>query len=269
MTQQAKQIHTPDWTRDPFFRVNQSKAATTEGDVELPILYFDTSNTLAFFTASHKAARALLQGTGLKPAVRLGGQTLVGMSFYEYRQTSVGAYNEVGLAIPVVGQKDKRIIHRMTDLLRPAERRDMAFYVVDLPVTTELANAAGRQIWGYPKFVTAIDYGMKRGRLAMAVHDPEDDTTICTLEGRTLPGLPTPPLDLVTYTMLDQERLRTEVNVRGWMKARLPVNARLRVGKSRHHMAEHLRALELDGKRPLFIMDTDHFQSRLNRGVPG
>ncbi|MES1943573.1 hypothetical protein PC39_05645 [Salinisphaera sp. PC39] len=43
-------------------------------------------------------------------------------------------------------------------------------------------------------------------------------------------------------------------------------SVRLAVGDSRHPMAEHLRRLGLDGKRPFLVAGTHRFQSRLNAG---
>ena len=263
----AKSHAAATWQKDPFFAVPRTSTTTSEGEVELPILYFDTSNTMAFFTAPVDAVSALLKGSDLQPAVDIAGQSVVGLSFYEYRDTTVGVYNEVGLAIPVLDAKAKGGLRHLADLFRSVEARSTAFYVLDLPVTTAAANAAGREIWGYPKFITRIDYRMKGGSVAMVVHDPQVAESILRFEGRVLPALPLPPLSLVTYSQLQQRRIRTEVNVRGWMRSSVPLTARLHVGKSQHPMANHLRQLGLHGKRPLLVLDTDQFQSRLNEGV--
>ena len=64
----------------------------------------------------------------------------------EYRKTDIGPYNEVGLTVLALAPGDPI----------PAN------YVVDLPVTTAVANRAGREIWGYNKFVAAIDVKERR-----------------------------------------------------------------------------------------------------------
>jgi hypothetical protein len=264
---QAKRDPSEAWQRDPFFAVPRTPVATSEGTVDLPILYVDVSNLMAFFAVPTRAVTALLEGTGLKASVDMGGRSIVGLSFYEYRDTTVGVYNEVGLAVPVMDAGVKGRLRDVADLLLAVEKRRTAFYVVDLPVTTAAANAAGREIWGYPKFITRIDYSLRGGVVAMAVHDPSGDEAILRFDGRLSPGLPTPPLSLVTFSQLDGRRVRTEVNVRGRMRASVPLTARLRVGRSQHPMAQRLRQLKLDGKRPLLVVDTDRFQSRLNEGV--
>lgn len=258
-------------SRDPFFQVPQATYKTGAGNVRLPILYYDTSNVLAFFRAPTEAAAALLQGTGLKPAYNLFGSTVVGLSFYEYRETSIGAYNEVGLAIPVLDTKQRRGPGTLVDPYRSVERRKTGFYVADLPVTTEIANTAGRELWGYPKFVTGIDFLYADRRVAMRVADPESDTDILRLEGRMSPALPAPPLSLVTYSILGDRRIRTTVPVRGAVRIGLGGNIRLSLGHSRHPMARHLADLRLDGRKPMLVAGTHRFQSRLNAGraIPG
>lgn len=256
-----------DRSNDPFFQAAQTEHETSAGNVRLPILYYDTSNVIAFFRVPVPAAAELLDGTGLKPAYTLFGKTVVGLSFYEYRDTSVGSYNEVGLAIPAMPVAHRRGPLTFLDLYRSVETRKTGFYIVDLPVTTAIANAAGRELWGYPKFVTNIDFLYAGRDIAMRVADPESETDILRLEGRLSPTLPMPPMNLVTYTLLDGRRIRTTVNVRGTVRVGLGRGIRLAVGgASRHPMARHLASLRLHGRKPVLVSATHRFQSRLNAG---
>jgi hypothetical protein len=254
---------------DQFFDVVQKKRKTSKGMVDLPILYFDTSNVLAFFLCPSDAVDAKLEGTGLKAGLRMGNYSVVGLSLYEYRKTSVGAYNEVGLAIPVLKEGDFAPLTGLTDLYRDIEKRDLGFYVVDLPVTTELANAAGRDIWGYPKFVTRIMFSLGKNSFNGKVLDPDSNELIMSLDGKLGLGTTIPPLSPVTYSVHKKKKqfLRTTVNVRGDVKLSFPMGMRLKVGNSQHKMAKNLRDLGLDNAHPIALMSTDKFQSRLNEGV--
>jgi len=249
---------------DRFFRVPRTVQRTSQGLVDLPILYYDVRNVVAIFEARRDGVEAVLAGTGLVPGVltRRDG-ALVGMSFYEYRDTSVGVYNEVGTAIFAVRQGERRPRLGIADLYRPVRRRQLGAYVLDLPVTTPLANAAGREIWGYPKFVTEIPFAREGRRVETAVLDPDGQGAICTLSGAMGPGIPGPPLSLMTYTLLEGSLIRTHVDVRGTVEAHGAGSVSLRVGSSRHRMAENLRTLGLEEARPLFLMATDRFQSKL------
>lgn len=253
---------------DAFFDVKQKARKTSQGQVELPILYYDTSNVLAFFICDREKVEAYLEGTQLKPGLYIGKYCVVALSFYEYRKTSVGPYNEVGLAIPVLKEGDRAPLRGITDLYRNIENRDLGFYVVDLPVTTPVANAAGRELWGYPKFVTKILFSLSDDRFNGKVLDPDTRGLILSLDGKLGLGKMMPPLSPVTYSIHKKQLLRTMVNVIGDVKLSIPLGMKLTVSSSSDHvMAKHLRDLGLSGAHPIALMSTDKFQSRLNEGL--
>lgn len=250
-----------------FFRVPRTTHITSEGPVDLPILYYDVTNVVAMFRADRAGAERILADTGLDLAFARGEQALVALSFYEYRRTTVGVYNEVGVAIFCVpeGQRPTRL--GPAELYAPLSWRKVGAYVVDLPVTTPAANAAGRELWGYPKFVTDIPFHLDRRAIDTAVIDPDDGSSICRLAGTIGRGVPVPPMSLVTYTRLKGSLIRTHVNVRGAVKACRPGSTRLRVGESPHRMASNLRVLGLEEAKPVAVFVTDRFQSLLHAGV--
>jgi hypothetical protein len=253
---------------DPFFQVPQTTHTTTQGPIELPILYFDVSTLLAFFVTSRDAVEAKLSGTGLHPALTMGRRALVGLALYEYRDTGVGSYNEVGLALPVLPEGAPTPRNPIQAFYGSVDERHLGFHILDLPVTTPLANAGGRELWGYPKFVAPIPFHLDKKSFESSVLDPAGNGDIFTLSGRLLPSLPAPPMSVVLYSQHQGSLVRTTVNVRGPMRLRPGRSLQLRVGESTHRMADNLRDLGLDGARPAVVMDTHRFQSRLNAGVP-
>lgn len=253
--------------RDPFLRVPQTVHATSRGIVDLPILYEDASNVVALFEADRDAARDLLRGTGLVPAVEVGGKAIVALSFYDYRRTSVGAYGEVGTALFAAPEGTRPSITALVELWRPPAARRTGAWVVDLPVTAELANAAGREIWGYPKFVTGIEFELRARAFRCAVADPAGGGPICELAGTMGHGVPVPAVSLVTFSLLDGVLVRTHVDVRAPTTARGPGDLALRVGASDHRMAANLRALGLDGARPKAVLVTERLRSILHAGT--
>lgn len=252
--------------RQKFFRVPRTPHATSEGSVELPILYYDVTNVVALFLADRAGASELLADAGLDVALARGDRALVGVSFYEYRHTTVGVYNEVGVAIFAVprGQRPTRL--GAAELYVPPSWRKVGAYVVDLPVTTAAACAAGRELWGYPKFITDIPFERNGRHIDTAVIDPDDGETICEFTGTMGRGVPAPAMSLMTYSRKDDALCRTHVDVRGAVEARGPGTTRLKVGASSHRMANNLRRLGLGSAQPALVMVTDRFQSRLNAG---
>jgi hypothetical protein len=251
---------------DPFFDVERTIHRTSAGLVELPILYFDASNVIAMFDADLRGARELLAGTGLEPAVVRGDKALVGLSFYAYRRTTVGTYNEVGTAIFARKKGERGRLPGLAQMLLPPSRRTVGAWVVDLPVTTEAANAAGRDLWGYPKFVTAIDFELRGRTFRGVVQDPLGGDWICELAGEMGAGVIAPAMSLVTFTRMDATLVRTHVDVRAPTRVRSRWSVRLDIGASTHPMAEHLRTLGLDGARPKALVVTERFQSLLHAG---
>lgn len=262
---------TTAWKHDPFFQYPLNTVASSEGAVELPILYYDNSSCWAMFEADFDQASTLVAAQGLSAVRFAGNKALVAVAFYEYRKTAIGAYNEVGIAIAVVpdGVQVPRL--PLLSLYRSLDKRHIGFHVIDLPVTTAAACAAGKEIWGYPKFVTPIDFSLEARSFHGTVADPATQHTMIELSGRFSVGLPAPQLDLVLYSRLGDQLLRTLVNTRGGGTLSLPGSVRLKVSDSAHPMAQRLIQLGLDNAAPKLLFHTHGLQLRLNAGavLPG
>jgi hypothetical protein len=201
--------------RDPFFCVPRISHVTGQGRVELPILYHDSTAVFAFFACDRDSLTALLPAGRLVPAFTWRSKALAGLALFEYRATSIGTYNEVGVAIPAIWARGPAPACPAVDLMRSADLRRVGYHIVDLPVTTQAACAAGKDIWGYPKFVTRIDFSLIKRQLQCRVHDPGSTGTIMSLAGTLGCGVPTPSLDLVTYECVDDQDRRTIIRSRG------------------------------------------------------
>ncbi len=252
--------------QDSFFDVSRETKLTSQGQVDFPILYFDTSCVLAFFLCDLDKVKAQLVDVPLEPGIVVANKAIVGVALYEYRQTSIGAYNEVGVGIPVVHKGSSRAVLPLLDLFAPIEKRKTGFYVVDLPVTTQAANAAGREMWGLPKFVTDIPFQLNGRQFSCSVLDPDTRQDIMTIDGKMGLGIPSPAMHLKLYSFLQGDTLETAVNLRRGATLRAPGSIKIKLGDSHHPMAERLRALGLDGKSPIALTATNEFQSRLNLG---
>jgi hypothetical protein len=119
---QAPNIARESGTQSPDLKL-QRPVLSNGTECPLLIRYFDVQCLVATFPTDLNRAAELLKGTGL------------------YRITDIGPYNEVGLTV----------VARVPGDPIPGN------YVINLPVTTAVANRAGREIWGYNKFVAAID----------------------------------------------------------------------------------------------------------------
>lgn len=255
---------------DPFFQVPRHAIDTSEGVVELPIMYYDTSAVFAFFLAGQERVERVLAGTGLVPALTVGNRALVALACFEYRDTSVGVYNEVGLSVAVTRPGETQRFGGWGELLatlQQPEQRHVAFHILDLPVTTAAANAAGREIWGFPKFVTDIPFRLDGREMACQVMVPGSSVPVMTLAGTMGRSVPAGPLSLALLSSREGHLCRSTVNARGATRLALPGSVRLVVNDGDHAMGGRLRALGLENAAPLALMWTHAFQSRLNEGV--
>lgn len=250
----------------PFFQVPRTQVTTSYGEFEQPALYYDVSTLMALFTTDYDRAAAKLVDLDLKPGLMWRGKAVVGLAFYEYRDTSIGPYNEVGLAIPALARHQSLPLGGWLDLWSNVNTRRLGHHILDLPVTTEIACAGGREFYGYPKFVTEIPFHLDSHSFHSEVLDPGRRAPIMSLSGKLGGGIPAPPMDLVLYSVLNGTRLRTIVNVRGSQRMRGKGELRLCVGDSEHGMARNLRDLGLHDQQPFLVTDTHRFQSRLNAG---
>lgn len=256
------------WERDFFFQYPRNTLATSEGNVEMPILYFDNSIMMALFRVDYEKAQALVADRGLEAVRFIGGKALVAMAFYEYRATSIGDYNEVGVAIAVVPAGTAAPTQPLLSMFQSLDRAPIGFCVIDLPVTTAAACAAGKEIWGYPKFVTPIEFQLQEKRFHGSVKDPATRQDLVQLSGKAGLGVHSPLLDLVLYSRHQESLLRTLVITRGGAQACLPGSLKITVGQeSQHPMAKRLRALGLDNATPALVFHSHALQLRLNAGA--
>lgn len=255
------------WHKDPFFQYPLTPFSSSEGNVDLPILYFDNSNFMALFEVEFETANSFLKEKGLTAVRFASGKALVVVGFYEYRETAIADYNEVGVAIASVPNGVQAPRFPLLSLHKPLDKQQIGFHVIDLPVTTQAACAAGKEIWGYPKFVTPIGFSLDAKRFRGTVGDPESGGAIVELSGDLGIGLPAPQLDLVLYSHHQGALLRTLINTRGGGRGCLPGSLRLKLTNSTHPMARRLAQLGLSNAAPKLVFHSHGLQLRLNAGA--
>jgi hypothetical protein len=260
----------------PFFNVVTKTVSTSEGPVELPILYRNVRNLDAFFLVDRKRVQAALDEAGasnLQPTCEWNGKALIALACFEYLDTTIGPYNEIGLAVAVVRKDVKPRLGHWLQTLGNVENpnREMGFFVLHLPVTTTAACTAGREIWGFSKFVSSIDFARSgssaRIRLADSNHLNDASRVIMDLSGNLGVGIPGPSISLMVYTQRKGQWLRTAINVRGGARLHAGGGLKLQIGASAHPMARTMIDLGLHGTSPMIVTYSDTFQSRLNGGV--
>jgi hypothetical protein len=124
--------------------------------VPLPVVVRDAKTMFATFFVAAAPARRLFPQTGIRLAEVVPGRTLVSIAAVEHRDGDLGPYNEISVAFPV------RIGHGASwpfvGMALDFSAGRAGVYIHQLPVTTAFSCAAGREIWGLPKFLADIDF---------------------------------------------------------------------------------------------------------------
>lgn len=253
---------------DQFFTVPMSRAQTSEGRVDLPMFFYSVGVRHLNYWVDYDRVLPKLEGTGLVPCKFFNGKALVSLIFYNYRDVSIGPYDEVTITIVVRPLVLKDPGYYLPNFLkRKGENwENIGAYVLEMPVTIPQARAAGREIWGFPKFETRIPFRLTGRSFEFEVKDPHSNGFIVAVEGMMSPGIPVKATDLVTYSNLNDSIWKTIIDVDATYTLCFAKGVRLMVGSSTHGMAKNVNDLGLADINPFLIMSSDNFRSRLNPG---
>ncbi len=205
------------------------------------------------------AAQRLVDPTGLTVTGPLPGKALVALAVCRYDDTDLDPYHEVAMSF-VVRTHDAPPNPSGLERLREFGTGAVGVYIHQLPVDQEFTCAAGRDIWGFPKWMASIDIDEASptdpGRSAgsgttVRLVDGGQHVLSLTMTGGGRLKLPSnaPP----TYSFRDGVLRRTT-----WTTSSEGVSGRLGGATlilGNHPMADELRSLGLP-KRALFSSST-------------
>ncbi|MFN8036780.1 MAG: acetoacetate decarboxylase family protein [Acidimicrobiia bacterium] len=211
------------------------------GRIELPIRYYRTDCFLGVFSADVDAVAARLPSDRLAPVRLTAGRAAVGIVAYNYLETGVGPYGEIGVAaMCTFGGHAPPVLPALLETRYPG----FGAFVLHLPVTTRVACAAGRTVWGYPKFVSDMAFDLQPELQRVELREGGAD--LLSLEVQRGGRVVRDHKPLVTFTVKDGDLIRTEVASRAVYQ--------VGVGRSRGHLelgdhplAGELRGLDLSG----------------------
>ena len=217
----------------------------------LPIRYFDALGLRAIFLVDFHRAAEMLKQLGLTPLPQESGKAIASVGYFQYRKTDIGPYDEFSLTLTAA----------------PPAGAPAADYVFDLAVTSATANCAGREVWGYNKFLAAIEGAHDGEKFSVTTRD-SGGAMIGALEGARGPSVPMPPDDEFLLSLLSGSMIRALLRVVAPVHVCAGDGFAVKVGRSRHPMAENLRKLGLDGARAALVQYADPYQAMLFPGQP-
>lgn len=224
----------------PFFEPGPTETIDVGHDlVDVPIRYYRTDCFLGIFAADHDAVAAQLPSERLFPVRLKGGRAAIGVVAYDYLETGVGPYGEIGIAALCTFDRPAR---PMVPLLRETADPRFGAFVLHLPVTSRIARDAGRTIWGYPKFVADMSFDLRPGN--RSVEMSEQGHELLRLEVRNRGKFLRDDKPVVTFSEQDGQIVRTTVASRAEYRTKVGHgNGRLELGD--HDVARQLRDLDI------------------------
>ena len=198
------------------------------------------------------AAQRLVEPTGLGVTGPVPGRALLALAVCRYDDTDLGPYHEVAVSF-VVRPHDAPPAPGALDRAREFATGTIGVYIHRLPVDQEFTCAAGRGIWGFPKWITTIDIdeapAAGRGGSATVVRLVDDGAHVLSLSLATGGRLALPPQAPPTYSFLDGVLRRTT-----WTTSHSGASGRFggaALALGDHPVADELRSLGLP-RRALF-----------------
>lgn len=197
--------------RSPFFDgVTQSEVMIAGQPVPLPIFYYDGRAIQVVFAARLGALRRLMPDPRFCPA-RLGpGLGAVAITCFEYRDTDIGPYNELAISVLL---NEPRFIPNLPGLalVSGMRRRQLHAWVQHLPVTTEIARAAGVDLYNYPKFVASIDFSEEGPHRVCRLSEGAEH--ILTLSGERIAVPRSEQFQLFSHLWMDRQPQSSEFKI--------------------------------------------------------
>lgn len=122
-----------------------------------PTFYYDGRGISAVLPARYSALRKLMSDPRCIPARLAPGLGVVAITCFEYRDTDIGPYNEVSVAIPL-NEPYFRMNLPMRALLTARHMRQQHAFIRHLLVTSDVALRGGVDFYNFPKFVAEIAF---------------------------------------------------------------------------------------------------------------
>ncbi len=254
-----------------FFDVPRTFYTTSYTPTQVPMFFYRMAARIVNYFIDYEKVLPKLEGTGLKPCRFFKDKSMVSLIFFNYQDVTIGAYDEVVISImcyPEALGAPSLPIPTIMLAKKAALWKKLGSYVLEMPVTIPAARAAGREIWGFPKFLTTIPSRLSGNNFEFGVMDPDTDESIVQVKGTMGPGITTKAFDLVSFNNYEDTIFRVETEVNGKMKNCTCRHIEVKAGPGNHRMTQNVRDLGLETAKPVGIMSSDYLQTRLNPGRP-
>jgi hypothetical protein len=211
--------------------------------VTVPVEVRSATMVQASWLVPATAAQNIIEYSGLRVVRMMGTLAMCSIAAVQYTDNDLGPYNEIAVAFVVEP-------HDGASAGSPIGG-DVTTFIHKLPVNQSFTCEAGRDVWGFPKWVADISF-TQRGRKTEAVLIDDDELVLGLSVSRSPVPMPARALEMSCYSFRDGVLRRTPWTNRVADARISPAGARLELG-TRHPMAVELRSLGLP-RRPIMSM---------------
>lgn len=245
-----------------FDGVHQVEFVLAGEPTRLPVFIRDAGAFAAVFPARLAELRRLLPDPGLVPARIAPGAGAVVVGAVEYRDGDLGAYREVLVGIALEGGEAMVSLPGRA-ALRALLRGRSEVFILDMPVTTELAREGGVAFAGYPKWIAAIEVATREGERICRLRHPDETVALLTLVVRPPGGGRRLRLRVAGRSWRDGQVQGSELLIESPAVAIGPggASARLELDPASVHSTARQLDRALLGRRALAVVDVPAFRA--------
>jgi hypothetical protein len=232
--------------------------------VKFPLCFRDVHYMALLYKADKKETTKHLEKTGLKPALYWLGKPVVAVGLIQYKDSDLGAYDEIIVSVPVVLETCKSgNISNWLDLYAGFENRKGGQYIIHIPVTSQVSVDGGRNLWGYPKILAPLEHHFTQNKIDSQFMVSSDNVQI-QWQGQLGMGIPIPAMNLMTYSFLNGSLMKTHVDVKANMKWFPFAKVKLNINSEETTMAKDMKAMGLDRSNPIAVLGAEKFSARFH-----
>lgn len=191
--------------KDFFEGIKQAPLPVGSSPVPFPLFYRDLAYVGIFLLAPLATVRSILPSNRMHPFRLTPWHCIVTITASEYKDSDIGPYNAVSVGVPFFLDRASPML---TGILRTPPEAPM-IYLIHLPVTTEIARAAGVAAANFPESLADIGFASDDQRVSC--HVDAEGKSILRLSARKPDLRPLARQRVCPITLQKDRLLRSEL----------------------------------------------------------
>jgi hypothetical protein len=229
---------------DFFSGIKQEEISIRQYVGRSPMFFRKFQMMAGVYTADMAACKALMPNSDFNILQILPGRCLIGIHCMEYYATDVGPYNEVSISLGIAPDPT---LFSAPSIVRSALTQNFHAYILQLPVTTEVAYFGGVDYFNYPKFVADIAFEERDGYRICKLSEQGSGRMIMEFEGQKIgtKRMDCKTMTLNSYPIMDGKMVHARMCVNTLQKGEKFFGSYGKVKIGSGNVADMLRKLNL------------------------